>query len=570
MPLFGRKKKAKQEDEAYLSNMTPEAEPSRRILGEKNEGSAIDITKPKKKKHYLLIKILRKLLGRDKQEKEAAEAAAKAAEPVQVAPQPASEPEQKLEDVKPEVAKEAAPEVDFTIVEDVIKSETEETQVEEAKTTEDVKEEPKEEEPKPEETSEGDEKLVMDESIVSVGDPIEPEDKPEGEAEEPAAKTSEEAPQAEKQTSETSEETPSETEASEASAEVAGEETPEEPKPEEPAAEVKQEETLAEEPEEDTGKKGKKGKKKKEKKKKEKKPKDKKKGGGLFGFLKKKKKGEEVPEGEGDASSDSNVDAEIEAAVEEEMKGSKKKLIIIAAAVGVLAIVVGVVLFIFVIKPKFLDKPDDTTEPEVVCEEGDENCATASDTDVASGSDTATESDVEEIVYTHTDDVYTDDPWYDDSNWKYDEGIYEDFVKECNEEESVCTFKVEDSLNHATFTFEVTYSSELGKCDDFLCITSSKITKGTLRSVTITYPTGMEGDAYDASDYEMESQGIWDLLTRALFSDMNAKKVDFTSMCYNAKDAAMNAIMHQTTLEGITYNEMIIYVRACRYSGNYR
>lgn len=266
--------------------------------------------------------------------------------------------------------------------------------------------------------------------------------------------------------------------------------------------------------------------KKKEKKKKEKKPKKEKKS------KKKKEDTEASQEGESEQG-------------EETTKKKNKKLIIIAI-ICVLVIVICAVLWFVLLRPKNEEKQP---EEEVVVEE-------------------PVEEKVPEVTKAlpHSNVVYNTDRWYDDSNWSYDSSYYTDFSEECNEES--CLLRVSDSLNGSTFTFKMQKSALFESCGDYLCTSTS--TEGQLSYVEITYPDGTVGGRYNAGEYKLKSLDVWTLVSNALYSDMKNGVTDFTTMCDTAKKEAIAIVEHNSELENNAYNEVIIYLRSCRYAGKYK
>ena len=245
-----------------------------------------------------------------------------------------------------------------------------------------------------------------------------------------------------------------------------------------------------------------------------------------------------------DNSNDTNQENESENK-KENKKGSKKdnkKLIIIGAAV---ALVVAGAAYIFVIKPKQEAKnPENEVVEEVKPTEPEEP-----------------------IVYPHANVVYNTDLWYDDANWQYDNSYYDEFNQACTDLE--CTLMVTENLNGAMLSFTVSKDGLFESCGDYLCTTTNKL-DSFLSYIEITYPDGTVGERYSAGEYKLKTTGVWDLISNALYSDMKNDVTDFTEMCANAKREAFTILNHRSLRENNDYNEVIVYVRSCRYAGKYK
>ena len=221
-------------------------------------------------------------------------------------------------------------------------------------------------------------------------------------------------------------------------------------------------------------------------------------------------------------------------------KGNKKLMIIAIACVVV--IVACAAIYIFVVKPE-----QEAKEPtEEIVEEVEP---------------------VEPIVYPHANVVYNTDLWYDDANWTYDKSYYEEFNQACTDEE--CTLMVTEGLNGAMLSFTISKNGVFESCGDYLCTTTNKV-DSFLSYIEITYPDGTVGGRYNAGEYKLKTVGTWDLIGNALYSDMKNNVTDFTEMCANAKAEAMTILNHRSLREDNDYNEVIVYVRSCRYAGKYR
>ena len=226
---------------------------------------------------------------------------------------------------------------------------------------------------------------------------------------------------------------------------------------------------------------------------------------------------------------------------ESDKKGNKKLIIIAIACVVV--IVACAAIYIFVVKPKQENKaPEEEIVEEVVEPE-------------------------KPTVYPHANVVYNTDLWYDDANWQYDNSYYKEFNQACTDEE--CTMMVKENLNGAMLSFTVSKNGLFESCNDYLCTTSNK-TDSFLSYIEITYPDGSVGGRYNAGEYKLKTTKVWDLIGNALYSDMKNNVTDFTEMCATAKKEAMTILNHRSLREDNDYNEVIVYVRSCRYAGKYK
>lgn len=170
----------------------------------------------------------------------------------------------------------------------------------------------------------------------------------------------------------------------------------------------------------------------------------------------------------------------------------------------------------------------------------------------------------------HSDVVYNTDLWYDDANWKYDNSYYTDFNYGCDEDGLTCVYTITDSLVGSKFVFETTSSKGVDTCTNYLCTNSTTSYSSKLSNVQITYPDGTVGGKYSAKGYSIEDLSMWDLLTAAMNSDMKNKVTNFKSICATARKEGINIVDHNSDLVNNEYNEVIVYVRSCRYAGIYK
>ena len=226
------------------------------------------------------------------------------------------------------------------------------------------------------------------------------------------------------------------------------------------------------------------------------------------------------------------------------------KLIIIVSIVIALIIVALIVFFVFIKKDK-----GNTNEVN----------PTPSVTTPA----TSVNEDEPSIDAKHTDIVYNTEVWYADENWSHlDEATYKLSNIVCDDEEKQnCYYEVTDSVVGAKIHFLLTAGSIVESCNDFFC--EDKKPNYKLTGIQMEYPGGVRGGQYSVGNVNVETMEVWSLLGDAIYTDIRNNVTSFKSICKSARSEAIKIVEHESSREGTNYNEVGVYVRACRYAGKY-